>query len=412
MKNIAIISSGYFPIPAVKGGAVETLIQTLVDGNEENKELRLNIFSMYDKNAEKDSSRYKYSSFLFIKSPEFIKLVDKLIYFIANKVFRFKKHMSFRYIVQRLFYIFSVAKILKQNDFDKLIIENTATLFWVLKLFGNKNKYEGRYIYHLHNVVENTFGCHDIIASSKQVYGVSHYINNTFSEKFPQFPKENMIVFKNCIELEMIKHCKIKFNVRQKYGIKSSETIFIFVGRLCPEKGIKELLEAFSMIGYSDAKLLVVGNFYFGSDMVSDFEKELQELAEPLGDRVVFTGFIHNSEIANYYNAADIAVLPSIWEEPAGLTIIEAMASGLPVITTNSGGIPEYTDKSCTILVDREKNLIKDLVNAMEILYKDKELRRRMQKNSTRYAEKYSQQNYFKNFIVFLENGENTKYKQ
>ena len=67
--NIAIITSGYLPLPPVKGGAVENLVQLLADENEQKNKLDLTIFSIYDKNAKDESVNYKNTHYVFIKIP-------------------------------------------------------------------------------------------------------------------------------------------------------------------------------------------------------------------------------------------------------------------------------------------------------------------------------------------------------
>ena len=69
-------------------------------------------------------------------------------------------------------------------------------------------------------------------------------------------------------------------------------------------------------------------------------------------------------EIWKYYKIADVAALPSIWEEPAGLTMIEACAAGVPLITTNSGGIPEYVLCKYACVLERN-NLVESLITAI-----------------------------------------------
>lgn len=68
----------------------------------------------------------------------------------------------------------------------------------------------------------------------------------------------------------------------------------------------------------------------------------IRRLAESMKDRILFTGYINNEELPYMYNLANVAVLLSIWDEPAGLTMIEALSCGIPFISTYSGGIPEY----------------------------------------------------------------------
>ena len=63
---------------------------------------------------------------------------------------------------------------------------------------------------------------------------------------------------------------------------------------------------------------------------------------------------------------ADLAVFPSIWDEPAGLTMLEAIASGTPLITTNSGGIPEYAKDYNAVLLDVDDNLVNNISDKMK----------------------------------------------
>jgi glycosyltransferase involved in cell wall biosynthesis len=62
-----------------------------------------------------------------------------------------------------------------------------------------------------------------------------------------------------------------------------------------------------------------------------------------------------------------------MWEEPAGLTMIEAMACGIPTITTCSGGIPEYVD-DCAIVLERDERLVMNIAAQVDLLLADKDL--------------------------------------
>ena len=74
-----------------------------------------------------------------------------------------------------------------------------------------------------------------------------------------------------------------------------------------------------------------------------------------MGERVIFTGFVPNDQMPAYYRAADAACFPALWDEPAGITAIEAMACGCPVIATESGGMAEYLQGSGAVLLPRDE---------------------------------------------------------
>ena len=100
---------------------------------------------------------------------------------------------------------------------------------------------------------------------------------------------------------------------------------------------------------------------------------------------------------------SDIAVVPSIWNEPAGLVVVEAMASGLPLIVTNSGGIPEYTNEESSIIIDNDNNIIGNIKAALEILIKDEKLRTKLANNGHIYAQQFNEKKYYDDFIKIIE---------
>ena len=99
----------------------------------------------------------------------------------------------------------------------------------------------------------------------------------------------------------------------------------------------------------------------------------------------------------NYLRLADIAALPSMWEEPFGLTIAEAMAAGLPLITTRSGGIPEICEGAATIL-ERDE-IVNKLVSAIIDLYEHPQKRVQMSAASIERAKLFSKENYVNHFF-------------
>lgn len=381
-KSVAIITSGYFPIPAVLGGAVESLDENLIRQNEIEKRLNITVYSCYNADAVEKAKEYQSTKFEFVKIPAVIQLADKVVYYIVKNIFYKSKSMSYRYIIQRLYYIDCVANALKKNDYDKVVLENHATLFMTLKKHENYKKYNGKYYYHLHNVVTNGYGCNDIIANCKKVIGVSDYINNTLKSFLGEKDKNTYCVLKNRIDRNQFAvnlTAKERHEIRKQFGVVDEDKVVLFSGRFNPEKGIKELLLAFEDVKSENVKLLIVGGYYFGSDMDSPFEREMYELAEDMKERVVFTGFIPYSKMPSVYAIADIVVIPSVWDDPAPLTVIESLTSGKALITTCSGGIPEYADSKSSIIFSRDGQLISNITEAIERLANDKDFRHKME---------------------------------
>jgi len=113
----------------------------------------------------------------------------------------------------------------------------------------------------------------------------------------------------------------------------------LFLGRLDPKKRVSDLIEAFGLIAeeYPDTRLVIVGT---GS---LDDELEEQARATAASDRIVFEGRVPDEAIPEYYASSELFVLPSVWEGHP-LTLLEAWASGIPVITTEVEGIQEFVD--------------------------------------------------------------------
>ena len=130
--------------------------------------------------------------------------------------------------------------------------------------------------------------------------------------------------------------------------------------------------------------------------------KYAEELVKKINKNVIFTGFVEYKEIYKLYAIADIAVLPSIWDDPAPLTIIESMAAGLPIITTNSGGIPEYVNNKCAFIIDRDSNLVYNLSKTIESLIKNEELRGKMSEESKKTSKNLTKVEYYKDFVKEL----------
>lgn len=361
IKKVAFIVPGALPFPPVKGGAVENLVESLRKCNEGSPDIEFTFFSIFDEEAYKAAKQTKNSKYIFIKIPAIIKATDKFIYSFVKKFFKKKKITSYRYILQRIFYIYKVAQKLSNVDYDRIILENHGSLLYCLKLFHNAQKYKGRYYYHIHNITPSFYGCDNILINSAAIIGVSSYVLSTLPSNIQK--QSHMVVLKNKVDEK-------KFNItftnkqlktyRQKYGL-GDKKIVLFSGRLYKDKGIEELLLAWKKINPKNAILLIVGGAYYKSDVKSDFERKLFNLVESLKGSVKFTGFIDYSEMPIIYALADLVVLPSTGPDAAPLTVIETITAERPLITTNSGGIPEYTKKE-NIVIDHKEKVVDSLV--------------------------------------------------
>ena len=402
--KLAVITSGFLPVPASKGGAVETLLMNLLLENEKKADLEFNIFSIYDEKVIEDSKKYRKANFIFIKPPKIIEKIDKIVFSIAKNILKKSNSQSYRFIFQRLYFLNKISQNLKENDYDKVLLENHPTQYLALKWRKNYKKYQNRYYYHCHNEFVGTYGCEFIIKNTKKMICVSNFIKNSLEKKL-KIDEDRCIILRNGIDTEefSIRIDEVeKQKIKEKYNIKNDEKVVLFTGRIVPEKGIKELLKALSKVKIKNIKLLVVGSSLNNINVKTKYEIEIEKLVKKINKNVIFTGFVEYKEIYKLYAIADIAVLPSIWDDPAPLTIIESMAAGLPIITTNSGGIPEYVNNKCAFIIDRDSNLVYNLSKTIESLIKNEELRGKMSEESKKTSKNLTKVEYYKDFVKEL----------
>lgn len=402
--NIAIVMDGVAPVPATRGGAVETLVEHLLEGNEIEKFHNITVISIFDQKAKDVSTKYKNTNFIYIKPSKFSFKIDNFVYCFFKDIIKVKSNMKFRNIIKRYDYINKVSKYLLENNFDKIILQNHTTLYLALK---NKNyeKYKDKYYLHLHNEIKSDYGCRDIILNTRKILCISNFISNSTEKFLDKYDKKNLEVLYNVVDINKFDKESLKkerYKIRNSYDVRNDEILVVFSGRLTAEKGILELLKAFNIIKSEKIKLLIVGSFFYDSDMASSQDKEINELSKNIREKIIFTGYVKQKEMPNIYAAADIAVLPSMWEEPAGLTVIESMASSLPIITTYSGGIPEYVNDKCAFLLKRDNDIVKNIADKIELLANDTELRENMGKCARVNSKKFNSKEYYRKFCELI----------
>lgn len=132
--------------------------------------------------------------------------------------------------------------------------------------------------------------------------------------------------------------------VLKKYGLGPGEKFLLYVGGISPHKNLDTLIEAFGrltkMTEYAAIKLLLVGD-YRDDPFYSAYPALKEQTAKSdLENKVIFTGYIPDEDLAVLYNTTALLVFPS-FEEGFGLPAIEAMSCGAPVAASNCSSLPE-----------------------------------------------------------------------
>ncbi len=388
--KIAILTSGILPVPAVKGGAVENLIDFYLEYNEQHHQHDITIYSIYNEAVHHHPTlQSQVNHYHYVKTQSLAAKIHKYFFLRSNQ-----HNGYYHHAVE--FFLHEAIKDIRRRHFDVIILENRPGYALKLK-FSTKAKL----VYHLHNDNLSVGISHyqAIYDAASGIITVSDYIKSRVRTINPKDTKTSTV--HNCINLTAFsKAASLK---RQDFGLSKNDFVIVFSGRINQEKGIMELIDA--VLHFKDInniKLLVIGSSFYGADNNdNDFIKSLKAKAAPLEDKILFTGFVPYHEMPQYLKLGDIAVLPSMWEEPFGLTILEAMASGLPLITTRSGGIPEICE-DVSVLVKRD-HVVENLTAAILDLYEHPEKRKAMSLAALERSKYFSKERYAKDFFAAIE---------
>ena len=173
------------------------------------------------------------------------------------------------------------------------------------------------------------------------------------------------------------------------------EKYTFFFGRLSIEKGIINLLKAFSM--QKEGNLYIAGDGP-EKDNILNYIKD-----NDLTDRVKMLGFLSQDDVKKYVSNSSFVVVPSIWYENCPYSILETFATGKPVIGSKIGGIPELIEDGVNGYL-YEYNDVNKLTKLINNLFMNKDLREKMGKKARQIAEeKYSLDAYYENLMKIYE---------
>ncbi|WP_304402074.1 glycosyltransferase family 4 protein [uncultured Dubosiella sp.] len=234
-----------------------------------------------------------------------------------------------------------------------------------------------------------------VLKKAKGITFVSQQLEDYLYDFFPEdrenFKKKTEVISMgvNCSEFSPSYRIENYFN-------QGNKKIILFVGRLAEKKGVTYLIDAMKEV---DAKLIIAGS--------GPLEEELKKQAEPFGDKIEFIGPKTHEELKVIYPSADIFVAPSITakdgdKEGFGLVILEAMASGLPIVASDSGGIPAIIKNNFNGFLVKEKD-INDINNKINLLLNNESVRSEILSNANDTVKNYDYKAIAKRYNKVLE---------
>lgn len=326
--NIAYICTEMLPVPPIRGGAIQTYISGVAPLLS--RDHRLTIFSKSDPLLE-ETDLAENVTYLRFPAPS------------------------------RSAYYQAVRNALAERKFDLIQVFNRPAYLPYLKEVSPG----ARFTLSLHNEMFAPDKIPPALAEqclqeTSAIITVSRFLRDTLIQQYPSAEPKCHTVYSGC-DLSRFRPIWLsevsaeRQELRSAYGLTGKKVI-LFTGRLSRTKGPDILIRALPEVleRCPESVLVITGSKWFSDETPSNYVMSLRDLTRPLGRSVVFTGFVPPSEIHRVFLLADVFVCPSQWQEPLARVHYEAMASGLPIITTDRGGNAEVIDDDRNGLVIRD----------------------------------------------------------
>ena len=327
MPTVALVGPELFPIPPIRGGATEQFIEQLA---HRLKAWRPVVIGVGDPDLPSREVRGQ-------------------VEYRRVALTGWRKWVYTRHRDRFPFYDLGVADIIRQAKPDLVHVHNRP----LLALYLKERLPRIPLILHMHNLytilgkrekpapgtpipVEAFVGCSRFVVETEQ-----HRLGAGAAAHLVVYNGVDPGVFRPSWEQEAAARA-----ISRRYGVPDGPAV-LFVGKIRESKGVGVLLEAMERVWRAapQTPLVLVGGTEFGRGRIerrTPFLQQLQERLKEASGPVILTGFIPPSQVAQAYLLGDILAAPSQIPEGLPLVVLEASASGIPIVTTNMGGIPEF----------------------------------------------------------------------
>lgn len=200
-----------------------------------------------------------------------------------------------------------------------------------------------------------------LLHSSKLIITVSEFERNRFLN-FLKLAEDRVQVVYNGVgtHFQKIDDKDLLENIRKQYGLP--ESYFLFLGNTDPKKNTRNTVVSFAKFKkkYGGNQKLVIGDL--DPEIIKGFLKE--EGLESYFEEIFFTGYINNADLPAVINIADVFLYPSN-RESFGIPVLEGMASGTPVITSNTSSMPEVGGDAAIFVDPKSSDEICEAINTI-----------------------------------------------
>lgn len=211
-----------------------------------------------------------------------------------------------------------------------------------------------------------------ILQKAEKIVAVSSATKNDIKKFYPEYVNKTKVIYEGVEPQFSSRSGPDAERIRKKYKIDFK--YFLFLGTVEPRKNIERVVEAFVLLKQEkkvEHKLVITGRKGW------TYREILRKIVKtPFSQDIIFTGFVEDDDLPFLYSGADIFLYPSLYEG-FGLPVLEAMACGTPVITSNLSSLPEIAGDAA---IQINPLCIEEIAESMDRLSQDYELKEELRK--------------------------------
>lgn len=266
--------------------------------------------------------------------------------------------------------------LLHSPGFVAPLIKTTKSVVTIhdMTFFSHQEKHTKSKVWYFKNMIP---------LSAKRADAIIADSDNTKKEisKYLEIPRSKITTVYLGVskEFKQINKKNARAILRKKYSIENK--FILFVGMIEPRKNLLKLVDAFLHIKVPLLKLVIVGQKGWHTKELFETIKELN-----LENEVLFPGYVPDGDLVLFYNAAEVFVYPSLYEG-FGIPVLEAMACGCPVVTSNVSSLPEIAENAALLVNPLNVN---ELAKSVHKILKDSTIRDALINRGLRRAKEFT----------------------
>lgn len=396
-NSVLIITQPEYPVPTVNDGAQSIVINDTVRHIDFPSYTVISLYSPKLKKVLIDKSKFRIV--------ENHKLVFKIIRKILVAVKRLHNISSTRYAD----FLVGIYLLSLRKPINAFVVHSTK-MHWLLEL---KRWFPGIKVISYHHSSEDQNCPADVLKKVIEQIDAHIFVSRFGEEAFKIKALEilpgrklNTRTIQNGVNLNQFKtYPDKKIEWKKKYGLLEERVTLLFAGRIIPRKGLHLLLEALDQLDAENSirvQLVISGGADFFRNDPTPYVSEVRDKILQLRSKMhlVELGYTPHKEVHELFAVADIFLFTSIEPEGSPLSLIEASASGLPIITSGMGGISEIVDHGITGFILDSPLRANQLKDSVSRLVNDAQLRMELRENAIRLSQKkFSSQRMANEFI-------------